>query len=163
MAQNTTRCSDQDFVFIIFFFLDTAVTKGRSTAKADSETFEYKKIVSWAAAAISETLMEDKRHEEVKVSTKMQETAAQKTQNKGLRREKTLKSWAQRSVSMDQVGSPSLCDESSPLQNICPATLLREHCESSRDHSIKHLRLPQSTLPYPSGKHYCQRLRKFII
>lgn len=48
-------------------------------------------------------LTEETRHEEVKVSTKMQDTAAQKTQSKGLRREKTFKSWAQRSIFTDQV------------------------------------------------------------
>lgn len=48
-----------------------------------------------------------------------------------------MTSWAQRSVSIDQVGGLSLCDEFSPLQNICPATLLRGHCEGSRVHFMK--------------------------
>lgn len=107
--------------------------------------------------------VEEMRHEEeVKVSKEMQEAAAQKAQNR-VWEEKTFKSWAQRSVPIDEVRSPYLCDEFSPLQNICPATLLREHCEGSQDHFIKHLRLPQSTLPDPSGKHYCQILWKFIV
>ncbi|XP_036087312.1 polyamine-modulated factor 1-binding protein 1 isoform X1 [Rousettus aegyptiacus] len=48
-------------------------------------------------------LTEKTRHEEVKISTKMQDTAAQKTQSKGLRREKTFQSWAQRSIFTGQV------------------------------------------------------------
>lgn len=60
-------------------------------------------------------LMEETRHEKVKVSTKMQDTAAQKTKSEGLRREKTFRSWAHRSIFTDQVRSPSLCDEFSPL------------------------------------------------
>lgn len=77
----------------MFVFLVTAVTKGRPAGgKKGGISFEYKKAVPWADAAELDMPVEEMRHEEVKVSKEMQETAPQKTQNKGLRKEKTSKS-----------------------------------------------------------------------
>lgn len=64
---------------MLLLFLGTAVTKGRPAGKAGSRIFEYKKAVPWGDVVESEMLVEETGYENVKVSTKTQETAAQKT------------------------------------------------------------------------------------
>ncbi|XP_030893820.1 polyamine-modulated factor 1-binding protein 1 [Leptonychotes weddellii] len=67
-----------------------AVTKGRPAGgKKGGISFEYKKAVPWADAAELDMPVKEMRHEEVKVSKEMQETAPQKTQNKAIRLAKT--------------------------------------------------------------------------
>lgn len=166
---NITRLSDQVylhnncFFIYLFAFLVTAVTKGRPAGGRKEQYFWIQEISSLGRCSrIGYASGRDEAWGS-EVSKEMQETASQKMQKKGLRREKTFKSWTQRSVSTDQIESPSLCKEFSHLQNIGPTALLRERHVGSHDCFTKRLRFPQNTLPCPSDKHYCQMHWKFII